>query len=199
MRAKKLCVMSAVLLCLVVSACGYRLARFDNPELEGFSTIAVPYFQNKSYEPGIDAIFTYAFVNKFIETGRLRVAGVDEADLVLRGTIKKVDADSLALSSGRRDKDKDEDDDEDDDEDEDPLAWAGDRRALEWRVWVTIGVVVEERTTGRVLWSRGTLRHGEEFRISDDIQIDEADKRRAFQTLAADLAEQVHDSFLHGF
>ncbi len=174
MNAARLYVWGVVLVwCICLSGCGYRLARFDNPELDGITTIAIPYFQNKSFEPGIDAIFTHAFVNKFVETKRLQVVGAGEADAVLRGVIKKVDDDSLAMTR--------------------------DRRALEWRVWVTISVVVEERTTGRVLWKRSALRHGEEFRTSDDIQIDEADKRRAFQTLAADLAEQVHDGFLQGF
>jgi len=192
MNAARSYVLSAVLVCLCVSGCGYRLARFDNPELDGITTIAIPYFQNKSFEPGIDAIFTHAFVNQFVETKRLQVVGPGEADAVLRGVIKRVDDDSLALTR--------------------------DRRALEWRVWVTISVVVEERKTGRVLWKRSALRHGEEFRTThymekernppapppeilevQDIQLDEADKRRAFQDLAADLAERVHDGLLQGF
>ncbi len=187
----------AVLACVCLTGCGYRLARFDNPEMAGIHTIAIPYFENKSYEPGLDAIFTHAFVRKFLETSRLQVVGVDEADAVLRGSIKKVDDDSLAMTR--------------------------DKRALEWRVWVTIGVVVEERTTGRVLWKRAALRHGEEFRTThymqkeqklpvppgppapaeileiQDMQLDEADKRRAFQDLAADLAERVHDGLMQGF
>ena len=172
-----------VMLLLVFSgACGYRMARFDNPELEGFATIAIPYFQNKSYEPGLDAIFTYAFNDTFIENGRLQVVGIEEADLVLRGVIKKVDYDSLAMTP--------------------------DKRALEWRVWVTTAVVVEERKTGRVLWKRGAIRYGEEYRTSDqteregttdNLQLDTADRRRAFQELAADMADQVHDGLMQGF
>jgi len=190
MSATRLYVLGIVLLLAFTGACGYRIARFDNPELEGTSTIAIPYFENKTYEPGLDAVFTYAFVNKFRETGRLRVVGVDEADLILRGTIKKVDYHSLAMTP--------------------------DKRALEWRIWTTAQIVVEERTTGRVLWKRGTLKNSEEYRTTaqtaiekddagddiqqlDELQLDEADKRRAFQKLAADMAEQVHDGLLQGF
>jgi len=177
MNAARLYVWGAVLVCVCLSGCGYRLARFDNPALDNITTIAIPYFQNKSYEPGVDAIFTHAFVNKFVENKRLQVVGVEHADAVLRGIIKKINADSLAMTR--------------------------DRRALEWRVWVTISVVVEERTTGRVLWKRSALKHSEEFRISDesqfDIQLDEADKRRAFQDLASDLADRVHDGLMQGF
>jgi len=171
-----------MLLLVFSGACGYRMARFDNPELEGFTTIAIPYFKNKSYEPGLDAIFTYAFNDTFIENGRLRVVGVEEADLVLRGVIKKVDYDSLAMTP--------------------------DKRALEWRVWVTTAVVVEERKTGRVLWKRGAIRYGEEYRTSDqqeregttnNLELDHADRRRAFQELAADMADQVHDGLMQGF
>jgi outer membrane lipopolysaccharide assembly protein LptE/RlpB len=177
MNAARLYVWSAVLMCLCLSGCGYRLARFDNPALDGITTIAIPYFENKSYEPGIDAIFTHAFVNKFVATKQLQVVAADKADAVLRGSIKKVDHDSLAMTQ--------------------------DRRALEWRIWVTISIVVEERATGRVLWKRSALRHSEEFRTGAedqvDIQLDEADKRRAFQDLAADLAERVHDGLMQGF
>jgi len=184
MTTTRLYVWGVLLLVAFSGACGYRIARFDNPELEGISTIAIPYFENKTYEPGLDALFTYAFSNKFISTGRLQVVGVDEADLVLRGTIKRVEYDSLAMTS--------------------------DKRALEWRIWVTTQIVVEERKTGRVLWKRGTLRQGQEYRTTDqtellpgattdELQLDEAAKRQAFQKLAADMAEQVHDGLLQGF
>jgi hypothetical protein len=172
-----------VVLVVCASGCGYRIARFDNPELDGITTIAIPYFENKTYEPGLDAVFTYAFTNQFIETGRLKVVGVDEAELVLRGTIKRVDFHSLAMTP--------------------------DKRALEWRIWATAQVIVEERKTGRVLWKRGALRHAEEYRTTDqavdnatktdELQLDEADKQRAFRDLAADMAEQVHDGLLQGF
>lgn len=184
MNAARLYVWGVVLLLAFSGACGYRIARFDNPELEGVHTIAIPYFENKTYEPGLDALFTYAFINKFISTGRLQVVAVDEADLLLRGTIKKVEYDSLAMTP--------------------------DKRALEWRVWVTTQIVVEERKTGRVLWKRGTLRQGQAYRTTsetalapdaatDDLQIDAAAKRQAFQILAADMADQMHDGLLQGF
>lgn len=184
MRAARLCVAGVVLLLAFFTGCGYRMARFDNPALEGMTTIAIPYFENKTYEPGLDALFTYAFINKFIETHRLQVVAVDEADLLLRGTIKDVAYHSLAMTP--------------------------DKRALEWRIWATAQIVVEERTTGRVLWKRGALRKSEEYRTTsqtaleddastDQLQLDESDKRRAFQDLAADMAEQVHDGLLQGF
>jgi len=194
MTATRLYMLGVVLLLAFSGACGYKMAHFDNPALEGLTTIAIPYFENKTYEPGVESVFTYAFINKFIETGRLQVVSVDEADLILRGEIRKVDFHSLALSP--------------------------DKRALEWRVWTTIRVAIEERTTGRVLWKREKLRHGEEYRSSGMItitedqdgqeleeedfyfqlgQLEEADKRRAFRGLAADMAEQVHDGLLQGF
>ncbi len=184
MTATRLYVWGALLLVAFSGACGYRMARFDNPELAGISTIAIPYFENKTYEPGLDAIFTYACVNKFISTGRLQVVGIDEADLVLRGTVKRVKYQSLALTT--------------------------DARAVEWRIWVTTQIVVEERKTGRVLWKRAKLRRGQEYRTTDqtelppgattdELQLDAAAKRQAFQKLAADMAEQVHDGLLQGF
>lgn len=184
MSAARLYVGAVVLVLFFSGACGYRMARFDNPELEGINTIAIPFFENTTYEPGLDAIFTYAFSNKFIETKRLQLAGIDEADLVLHGTIKRVSYDALGMSE--------------------------DRRSLQWRIWVTAQVTVTERETGRVLWKRASLRHSEEYRTTDvteqqpgiktdELQLDAAARQQAFRELAADMAEQAHDGLLQGF
>jgi len=184
MSATRLYVWGIMLVLVFSGGCGYRMAHFDNPELAGITTIAIPFFENETYEPGLDALFTYAFSDKFIETRRLQVVGVDEADLVMRGTIKKVSYDALGMTE--------------------------DRRALEWRIWLTAQIAVTERESGRVLWSRSSLRHSEEYRTTDqteevpgattdELQIDAAARRQAFQKLAADMAEQVHDGLLQGF
>ncbi|MCP4630836.1 MAG: hypothetical protein GY850_46110, partial [bacterium] len=47
---------------VLCSGCGYRLATPDGPLLDTVSTIAVPYFKNKTFEPGAEALFTAAFV-----------------------------------------------------------------------------------------------------------------------------------------
>jgi outer membrane lipopolysaccharide assembly protein LptE/RlpB len=159
--------------CLLCSGCGYHRARSDNPLLAGLGTIAIPYFKNKTFEPEAEKIFTYAFVNEFIESRRLRVVGEHEADLVLRGTVKKLI--------------------------EDTIAYNRDDKALEYRMDVVVDIQVERRASGEVVWKRKNFRHSEEFPVGDDIVLSEASKRAALQKLAADLAERVHDSIIQGF
>lgn len=162
------------LLCLVLSAgCGYRLARPSNPVLEDVHTIAIPYFKNNSFEPGLEAIFTNAFVNEFVASRRLQVVGVEQAEVVLYGKIKEVSQDSIAYNL--------------------------DDKAREYRIRVNLSVSLEERRTGTVLWKRNSMKHTEEFPVSQHTVFSEAAKREALKTLAEDLAERVHDSIMQGF
>ncbi len=65
---------------------------------------------------------------------------------------------------------------------------------------MVVDLQLEERTTGKVLWKRKGMRHGEDYPILDkDIQASEASKRMALQKIAKDLAERAHDSMMMGF
>ena len=164
----------SILLCLVLAAgCGYRLARPSNPLLDNIETIAIPFFKNNSFEPGLEAIFTNAFVSEFVESRRLQVVGVEQADVVLYGKIKDVNQDSIAYNL--------------------------DDKAREYRIMVVLSVSLEDRRTGSVLWKRGSMKHSEEFPVSQQTVFSEAAKREALKTLADDLAERVHDSIMQGF
>jgi hypothetical protein len=80
------------------------------------------------------------------------------------------------------------------------LAYSSDDKALEYIIQMVVDLQLEERTTGKVLWKRKGMRHGEDFPVfSDDVQASEASKRIALQKIAADLAERVHDSMMMGF
>ena len=162
-----------IIFSLTLSGCGYRLARPVNPMLENINTIAIPYFKNKTFEPEAEAIFTNAFVNEFIESRRLQVVGVADADVVLYGTVKKLHEDTIAYNL--------------------------DDKALEYRVRTTLAVFLEERKSGNVLWKRKSLKHAEEFPVGSSIVLSETAKRDALQRIAEDLAERVHDSIMQGF
>jgi len=159
--------------CLLAAGCGYHRAGINNPQLDGISRIAIPYFKNKTFEPEAERVFTHAFVNEFIKSRRLKVVPEPEADLVLRGTIRKLI--------------------------EDTIAYNRDDKALEYRMDVVLDIQLERRATGEVIWKRKNMRHSEEFPVGDDIVLSEAAKRAALERLAADLAERIHDSIIQGF
>ncbi|MCX8044962.1 MAG: LPS assembly lipoprotein LptE [Desulfobacterota bacterium] len=164
---------SLLLLWCMAVGCGYHRAGTYNPQLAGIATIAIPYFKNTTFEPEAEKIFTHAFINEFIKSKRLRVVSEPDADLILRGTIRKLI--------------------------EDTIAYNRDDKALEYRMDVVLDVQLERRQTGEVLWKRKNVRHSEEFPVGDNIVLSEAAKRAALGRLAADLAERVHDSIIQGF
>ncbi len=158
---------------MMLSGCGYHTARYANPLLENVSSIAVPYFKNETFEPELEAIFSYAFANEFTESRRLRVVSRQEADVVLCGTVKKLVDDTIAYSR--------------------------DDKALEYRAYVKLDIYLEDRLSGRVLWKRKNLILSEEFSVGSSIVLSETAKRSALITLAEDIAERVHDSIMQGF
>jgi hypothetical protein len=158
---------------ITLSACGYRLAKPVNPLINNINTIAIPFFKNKTFEPEAEKIFTYAFVNEFVESGKLKVVGMEDADAVLFVTVTELR--------------------------EDTIAFTRDNKAMEYRVYVSLDILLEERSTGNVLWKRKNLRHSEEFPVDFNIVMSETAKRASLNKLAEDLAERVHDSIMLGF
>lgn len=77
-------------LCLS-SGCAYRVGDFDRQIPGGYNTIAIPVFQNKTMEAGIETYFTNAVVREF-ERGRVgRVTSKAEAQTTLEGSIDSID------------------------------------------------------------------------------------------------------------
>ncbi len=157
----------------LISNCGYRLAKYENPLLEGINSIAVPYFQNKTFEAEAVPIFTNAFVSEFVKGKRLTISNTDEADIVLYGRVKELRKDIIARD------------------------W--DDKANAYRIYAAMDITLEERKTGKVLYKRNNLFHTEEYPVRSDIAFSEAAKRDAFQKIASDLAQRVHDSIMQGF
>ncbi len=134
-----------IILFFLFSGCGYHLASTVNPMLENYDSIAIPYFENKTFEAEAVTIFTYAVVNEFIESKRLKVEGIDKADLVLYGTVKELNEQSIGYSS--------------------------DDKAREYRIWATLELSLEEKSTGKVLWKRNKLTHDNEY-LSADLRLE---------------------------
>ena len=161
--------------CIAVffQACGYRLARPSNPLIENIHTIAIPYFKNDTFEPELETLFTHSFVDEFVESRRLQVVGVEEAEVILRGHILQFREETLAYNI--------------------------EGKAFEYRMIITMDVILEDRLTGKVVWKRNKIIHGEEYSVGNSIVATETAKRRKIKIFAEDIAERVHDSIMQGF
>ncbi len=88
MRSLALC--SLIWALFTLSSCAYRLGDSDRQIPGGYRTVAIPVFQNRTLEAGIESYFSNALVREF-ERGRVgRVAEKSEAQTTLEGTIESV-------------------------------------------------------------------------------------------------------------
>jgi hypothetical protein len=119
-------------------------------------------------------MFTNVFANEFINSKRLQVVSANQADVILRGTIK--------------------------DFREQIISYNQDKKALEYRVFVSLDLSLEKRDTGKILWKRKRLTDNEEYQVSSNyITVTQADKTTAVEKMAQDLAQRVYESIIQGF
>ncbi len=123
MSAALRAVWSAVALAALASGCGYSTSSSLD---ERYQTIFVSGFQNQSREYDLQAPLTNAVIRKFLNDGRLRVVGANEADLVVTGTITGYELTGLTF-----------------DQNDEVTQFEG---------FVTASVIVTDSRTGAVLW-----------------------------------------------
>ncbi len=74
----------SVFFILILAGCRYQL----QPQLPtAASKIAIPTFNNQTFQYGLAETLTNSVVEQFLLDGRLKVVGEKEADLILRGKI----------------------------------------------------------------------------------------------------------------
>jgi len=83
---------------LLLSSCGYRFTPVGGVVPEDAKTIAIPVFVNGTNEPYLDITLTQAVVNEFQTDGRLKIASLDEADLILRCKVVKFDVTAVSYT-----------------------------------------------------------------------------------------------------
>jgi outer membrane lipopolysaccharide assembly protein LptE/RlpB len=77
----------AICLSLFVAGCG--VYSFSSSSLGGIKTVAVPQFENKTVEYGIEGDLTAKVIDQLITDNALKVVPLADADAVLRGEIVK--------------------------------------------------------------------------------------------------------------
>jgi len=78
-----------LLLGLLLSGC-YTLGPITPTFMKGVHSIAVPVFDNNSFEPQVQTLITSAFIKQFQSDGTYPITGQDQADAVVLGTILDV-------------------------------------------------------------------------------------------------------------
>jgi len=79
-----------VLLFLGVQSCGYNWGHYNRALPEGYKTVFVDVFDNKSQEPVAEILFTNAIIKELQRSGFVLVRDKSRAEVVLKGTVMTV-------------------------------------------------------------------------------------------------------------
>ena len=162
-----------ILYIFAVTGCGYHFIGQESEVLSGINSIAIPYFANKSFEAGLERYLTEALVDEFVKSKMIPIVDESDADAVIRGQVEQFR--EFVISYDKND------------------------RALEYRALVVLDVTLEKRDTGKVLWRNKELFNFEDYRVSSEIAVTEANKGYTIRKIAVELAERIHDSIIEGF
>ena len=169
---KKASIIISLLCIFGLTGCGYHFIG-QSDVLTGIHSIAVPYFANESFEPGLERYMTDALVDEFVKSRIVSIVDEGDADAVIRGQIEQFR--EFVISYDKND------------------------NALEYRALMVLDVTLEKRDTGEVIWRNKELFHFEDYRVSSEIAVTEANKGHVIKKIAAEMAERIHDSIIEGF
>lgn len=153
-------------------ACGYRLGpTFEARELP-FRTVSVPLFTNDTQETRIENQMTAAFRSRLLEVPAVRLVAAEEADAILRGRISEVRVSPVAVNE--------------------------DFFAMEYRIEVTLFLLLQERQGGKILARLDSLREETRFYASSDALLAQDNRSEAILRLSRNLAVRAWDAILFG-
>jgi hypothetical protein len=164
---------AALLLAVLLAGCGYRFSDIEESIHPDIRTVFVDVFANKTSEANVENIFRTAFINRFVQEGRFKLAGSREkADAVCRGTIR-----SLQVS---------------------PLSYKTSNFAAEERLSITLRLSFDESVSGRTIWSDDAFVGTVEYPVTT-VGVTETSRKNALVKLANDTAERAYRLLMSGF
>jgi outer membrane lipopolysaccharide assembly protein LptE/RlpB len=167
--------LSACCLLLFSTGCGYHVAGKGDRLPPDVKTIAVPIFVNQSPRFRIEQMVSEAVTREFIERTSYRITpNPQEADAVLRGTVKDVRAGVVTF---------------------DPTTG----RASTMQIQVTADVKLVDSRTHKILYSNSNYIFREQYQISPSesglFEEDQPALRRLSQDLARTLVTAILEDF----
>jgi hypothetical protein len=167
MIARQVC----ALICLICafSGCGYHPLGAE-PMGGVTRTLAVPLFNNRSTEVGLEAIMANALIRTFSQTRAVKVTPYeDQADLVLDGKVQSVDNLSVAYSSVSQ--------------------------STVRRVIVRVELTLKQRDNGKVLWKDTQILESD-YVVDPSYQAGEVTRAEGLRRAAANMAQRVLNKVL---
>lgn len=146
---------------------GYELVRYQNA-LGDVKTVAIEALENKSFEPGADAILSDAIVSEFLRRGALELVDDEAAaDLVIGGVVEEVVVQSRTFSSIQF--------------------------ALEYAVTVRLKLDVRRRDGSEVDLDERVMQESDLYFASADVEAMRKNREEAVRRVGVVLAGRLHD------
>jgi hypothetical protein len=153
--------------CVAVSGCGYTYA--TSHLTDDYSTIAVPAFKNKSFEPDIQILITNQLIRELQADGRLRIVdNPASADLVLTGDVTGFEAQAISLNTN------------------DNIG--------QFKITILASASLKEAQTGKTLWEQHGLR-GTDFYQTQGGRTREEGLEEASENLVETIIFRCFDSY----
>jgi outer membrane lipopolysaccharide assembly protein LptE/RlpB len=162
----------AFILCLAAPGCGYHVAGKGGGGgmPGGIETISIPFFVNMTAKPDIEGTLTSAFVSEFVTT----VAVVRDGEAVMNGVIK-----SYSLT---------------------PVSYTQSDVAQEYRLSVTISLMIQKADDGVVIWHDDSITDYEDFVVdTTNVSATRDAETAALKKLAKDTARKIKERIVEDF
>lgn len=158
-------------LLLIVSACGYQFEGGGYLN-EDITRVAVKIFENKSSETGAETTFTNRLVEEVIKKTDTKVVSENLAEYVIEGQINAITFSTLSRSTT-------------DD-------------VTERRVTAVVDLKIMNKENETV-WSVKAFSSNEAYTVSDDVSVDDSNKKEAIDKIALRTAERLVSKMLSNF
>ncbi len=162
----------AIICMVLMVGCGYQMVGKETHVPPGLTSIAIPTFQNKTFEPGIEIPFTQAFLREFIQDRRVNVVDRAQADSILEGVVTSFYIYAVSFDSSGF--------------------------ALEYQTVVTLDLTLKDQT-GKVLWVEKGFTENRWYRASSQALSNEANKQAAIQETGRFVAQRLRSRFFYNF
>jgi hypothetical protein len=162
------------LLTAVMVSCGYRFAGTENNLPPDIHSIAIPVFENKTSESGIENCFTNDFIYEFTRSKYLAIVKKKESDVVLT-VIEPPFSRGNRIST--------------------PLLFP----IQFFCIVVTIDVELQRTDNGEILWCNRSFVEKQDYAVETDKLKTEANKKAAIQVLSRRAAQKIHNSIFQSF
>ena len=163
----------AALFVLLPAGCGYHFVGGGDTAYPAIRMVFVDVFANRTSEAYAENIFRTAFINRFVQDGRFKLAGSrGEADAVFHGTIK-----NLVTY---------------------PLAYQASNLSATNRLDIILEISFEERPSGRILWSNSAFSWWGDYPVTT-VGATETSRKNALIKLADDAAERAYGLLVSNF